>query len=257
MIGRSLETSAQLDAASALAAIEARALGKDYRLGEREGLMRLASRILKRHPREQDFNALVDVTFTIQRGECFGLVGHNGSGKSTLLQIMAGITAPSAGEMVVRGLVMPLLSVGTVFHPELTGVENVELFGTILGFPRRIIHDRMDQIISFADIERHKDTPNKRYSDGMQARLSFAVGMLLPGEIYLFDEVLSVVDGTFRAQCTKQLQALTASGRSVVFVSHDLDQVERLCDRVMWLKRGRVQAVGPTSEVVAAYRRSL
>lgn len=240
-----------------LLAVQASGVSKDYRLGEREGLMGLASRILKRHPRDQDFNALSDVSFSIQPGECFGVVGRNGSGKSTLMQLIAGITTPTAGEMFVKGLVMPLLSVGTVFHPELTGCENVELFGTILGFPRKVIHERMDAIIEFAGVERHRDTPNKRYSDGMQARLSFAVGMLLPADIYLFDEVLSVVDGSFRVQCTEQVRSLTASGRSVVFVSHDLDQVERLCDRVMWLRSGKVEALGDTSEVLAEYRRAL
>jgi ABC-type polysaccharide/polyol phosphate transport system ATPase subunit len=159
--------------------------------------------------------------------------------------------------MTVHGLVMPLLSVGTVFHPELTGRENVELFGTILGFSRRTIHERMDAIIAFAGLERHADTPNKRYSDGMQARLSFAVGMLLPADIYLFDEVLSVVDGGSRAQCTEQLRALIDAGKSIVFVSHDLDQVERLCGRVMWLRSGRVEGIGPAGEVLAAYSESL
>ena len=250
-------TPAKAADATEMAAITAQTISKHYRLGEREGLVALTGRMLKRYRPSRDLSALSDVTFTMRTGECFGVVGRNGSGKSTLMQMIAGITLPTEGEMTVRGLVMPLLSVGTVFHPELTGRENVELFGTILGFSRRTIHERMDAIISFAGLERHQYTPNKRYSDGMQARLSFAVGMLLPADIYLFDEVLSVVDGGFRAQCTEQLRALIQKGKSIVFVSHDLDQVERLCDRVMWLRSGCVEAIGPASDVLVDYRAAL
>jgi ABC-type polysaccharide/polyol phosphate transport system ATPase subunit len=256
-MSETIQTAEPFKSPTDAAAISARGIGKEYRLGEREGLMGLAGRILNRYRPSQQLSALSDVSFDMRSGECFGVVGRNGSGKSTLMQMIAGITLPTAGEMTVHGLVMPLLSVGTVFHPELTGRENVELFGTILGFPRRTIHERMDAIIRFAGLERHQDTPNKRYSDGMQARLSFAVGMLLPADIYLFDEVLSVVDGGFRAQCTEQLRALIEAGKSIVFVSHDLDQVERLCDRAMWLRSGRVESIGPTGQVLAGYRAAL
>jgi ABC-type polysaccharide/polyol phosphate transport system ATPase subunit len=197
------------------------------------------------------------VTFEAYPGECFGIVGTNGSGKSTVLQVLAGVTVPTSGSMTVRGSVLPLLAIGAGFHHELTGRENSFLFGTILGLDRRVVEAKLDDIARFADLERHFDTPLKRYSSGMQARLCFAIAMLFPASIYCFDEVLAVVDGEFRDRCLDEVRTLARSGATAFFISHDLQQVAALCDRVMWLDQGRVVEIGGAEEVVERYRRYL
>jgi len=252
----SSEIEGRSDSTAAIA-IEAKGLGKQYRLGEQMnflgGLARLAIRKNDRPPARARFLALEDVTFQIQAGECIGVVGMNGSGKSTLLQILSGITLPTSGSLTVRGHVLPLLAVGTGFHPELTGRENVLLFGTILGIPRSTILARQADIAAFADLETHFETPVKRYSDGMLARLSFAIAMMFPSDIHVFDEVLAVVDGEFRDQCLDAIRRLVADGRTVLFVSHNQEQVHALCNRTLWLERGAVQAFGSTPDVLADY----
>lgn len=238
-----------------LAAIDAEHVSKQYRLGELSSLGRTVRRLGGRLPPGPDtkFAALDDVTVQMFPGQSVGIVGRNGSGKSTLLHMICGITLPTRGVITVRGSLLPLLAVGTSFHPELTGRENVVLFGTVLGLPRQVIEERMDSIAGFAELEQHLDTPLKRYSDGMKARLSFAIAMLFPADIYVFDEVLAVVDGEFRGRCLAEIEKLRESGKSVLFVSHDLDQVERLCTEILWLDRGSVRAFGVTEEVLAAY----
>jgi ABC-type polysaccharide/polyol phosphate transport system ATPase subunit len=158
--------------------------------------------------------------------------------------------------MEVHGRVVPLLAVGTGFHPELTGRENVTLFASSLGVPRQAIAEQMDAVAEFAGIENHMDTPVKRFSSGMLARLSFAIAMQFPADIYVFDEVLAVVDGEFQQRCLAEIKNLHALGRTVIFVSHSLDQVADVCQRVMWLDRGRVHEIGPADEVLAAYAQS-
>jgi ABC-type polysaccharide/polyol phosphate transport system ATPase subunit len=177
----------------------------------------------------------------------------NGSGKSTLLQILAGTTVPTGGEMEVHGRVLPLLAVGTGFHPDLTGRENVTLFASSLGVPRDAIAERMDAVGDFAEIERHMDTPVKRFSSGMLARLSFAIAMQFPADIYVFDEVLAVVDGEFQHRCLTEIKNLHAQGRTVLFVSHSLHQVADVSEKVIWLDRGRIHSIGPADEVLTAY----
>jgi len=161
---------------------------------------------------------------------------------------------PTRGSLTVRGRVLPMLSIGAGFHIELTGRENVVLQGAILGVPWRTVLARMEDIMAFAELERHADTPLKRYSSGMQSRLSFAIGMRFPADIYIFDEVLAVVDRAFRDRCLDEIQRMVGSGPTVLFVSHDLDQVSRLCDRTVWLDRGSARAVGQTAEVLDMYR---
>jgi homopolymeric O-antigen transport system ATP-binding protein len=235
-------------------AISAECLSKHYRLGELHSLRRTVKRMLRR-PQNGDggLEALSEVDFTVYRGESFGLVGTNGSGKSTVLQILAGTTLPTGGVLEVTGRVLPLLSVGTGFHPELTGRENVTLFASSLGVPRGAIESRMDDVAEFAELERHMDTPVKRFSSGMVARLSFAIAMQFPADIYVFDEVLAVVDGEFQQRCLGEIKKLHTSGRTVIFVSHSLDQVAEVCERTLWLDRGRVAGVGSTKEVLATY----
>ena len=235
-------------------AISADGLSKHYRLGELHNLRKTVKRALRR-PQNGDggLEALSDVDFTVHRGESFGLVGTNGSGKSTVLQILAGTILPTGGTLEVTGRVLPLLSVGTGFHPELTGRENVTLFASSLRVPRSAIASRMDRVAEFAELERHMDTPLKRFSSGMVARLSFSIAMQFPADIYVFDEVLAVVDGEFQHRCIAEIKNMSARGRTVIFVSHSLDQVADVCDRVLWLESGQVRDLGQTDEVLAAY----
>jgi ABC-type polysaccharide/polyol phosphate transport system ATPase subunit len=233
--------------------IEAHNLTKVYRLGEHQSLRGTLTTLTGGHRERHTIRALNDVSFSVARGDCFGIVGANGSGKSTLLQVISQITVPTAGHAIVRGRVLPLLAVGTGFHPELTGRENVVLFGTVLGFARRAILERMDEIIDFAEIGSHIDTPLKRYSSGMQARLSFAVAMLFPAPISIFDEVLAVTDDEFTTRCLRSIESIVSDGRTAIFVSHDASLVRRLCTRVMWMEHGEVCLVGPTAEVLDAY----
>jgi ABC-type polysaccharide/polyol phosphate transport system ATPase subunit len=239
-------------------AIAARSLSKHYRLGELLSLKQTFRRFghLRGAPVAPGLEALDSVDFTVNRGDAFGIVGGNGSGKSTLLQVLAGTTLPTGGEMEVHGHVVPLLAVGTGFHPELTGRENVTLFASSLGIPAGVIEDRMDDVSDFAEIERHMDTPVKRFSSGMLARLSFAIAMQFPADIYVFDEVLAVVDVEFQNRCLEEIRRLHREGRTVIFVSHSLDQVADVCDRVMWLDSGRVHELGATDEVLDAYTRA-
>src|SRR3954451_5241894 len=244
------------DASNRAVAIRASHLGKTYRLGERLRLGGASTKRLRGQPVYQStIEALEEVTFEIFQGECLGIVGTNGSGKSTFLQILSRAVVPTRGSLTARGRVLPMLSIGAGFHGELTGRENVVLQGAILGVPRRTVLARMDDIMEFAELERHADTPLKRYSTGMQSRLSFAIGMRFPADIYIFDEVLAVVDGAFRDRCLDEIGRLVGSGPTVLFVSHDLDQVSRLCERTVWLDRGSVRAVSQTPDLLDVYRR--
>jgi lipopolysaccharide transport system ATP-binding protein len=237
------------------AAVVAKDLRKHYRLGEHQSLGLTIKRLLRRRHASPELEALAGVDFTADRGEALGIVGPNGSGKSTLLQILSGTTLPTSGEISVRGSVVPLLAVGLGFHPELTGRENVTLFASSLRIPRRTIEARMDAVTAFAELERHMETPVKRFSNGMLSRLSFAIAMQFPADVYVFDEVLAVVDGEFRARCLEAIVDLPSAGSSVIFVSHSLDQVAAVCRRVMWLERGIVRELGPTSAVLDSYER--
>ena len=236
-------------------AIAAYGLRKRYRLGELHSLQQTVRRLTGRSLPDPAgaFEALAGIDLEVHRGEALGLVGTNGSGKSTFLQLLAGTTLPSGGYMDVHGRVLPLLAVGAGFHGELTGRENVTLFGSSLGIPRRVIEDRMDAVASFAELELHMDTPVKRFSSGMLSRLSFAIAMQFPADIYVFDEVLAVVDGEFQGRCLAEIKRLHAEGRTVIFVSHSLDQVSEVCERVMWLEKGSVREQGSTASVLGAY----
>lgn len=228
-------------------------LTKTYQLGELLRLEATIRKLLRRSGERSMFEALKGVSFETRPGECFGIVGTNGSGKSTVMQILAGITLPSGGSMTVRGTVLPLLAVGAGFHIELTGRENSFLYGTILGLDRHLIESKLEDIAAFAELERYFDTPLKRYSQGMQSRLCFAIAMLFPASIYCFDEVLAVVDGEFRDRCLKEVRTLVDAGSTVFFVSHDLEQVTALCDRLLWLQNGEVREVGETEGIAERY----
>jgi lipopolysaccharide transport system ATP-binding protein len=238
------------------AAVVAEDLTKRYKLGEHRSLQHTVNRLMRPKATARPMlEALADVNFTVYRGESFGIVGTNGSGKSTVLQILAGTTLPTGGHMLVRGRVVPLLAVGTGFHPELTGKENVRLFGASLGVPLDAVEKRMEAIAAFAELERFMDTPVKRYSSGMLSRLSFSIAMSFPADIYVFDEVLAVVDGEFRGRCIVEIKRLHEQGRTVIFVSHAAEQVDELCSRTMWMERGNVRRIGPSHEVLEEYSR--
>ena len=239
--------------ATASKAVVATNVTKTYRVGELVRLERTLRTIAGRAAPVERIDALKGVSFSVDRGECLGLVGTNGSGKSTVLQILAGITPPTGGTMHVYGTVLPMLAVGAGFHHELTGRENSVLFGTILGLPRSVIRSRLAEIAAFAEIERQFDTPMKRYSNGMQSRLCFAIAMLFPATVYCFDEVLAVVDGEFRDRCLDHIRTLAARGSAVFFTSHDLDQVSAVCNRVLWLAHGEVRAIGTPAAVLPRY----
>jgi homopolymeric O-antigen transport system ATP-binding protein len=248
-------------------AVRAEDLAKRYRIGQfqagygtlRDSLVASVKRIGRRHHekrRHEEIWALDGVSFELAEGEVLGLIGGNGAGKSTLLRILTRITAPTRGEAEIRGRVGSLLEVGTGFHPELTGRENVYLNGAILGMRRREISAKLDEIVEFAGVERFMDTPVKRYSSGMYVRLAFSVAAHLEPEILLVDEVLAVGDAEFQRRCLGRMESLGESGRTVIFVSHNMQTVAQLCDRAILLEQGRVVLDGDSSDVVARYLQS-
>ena len=234
------------------AAIEALALSKRYRLGEDAPLAGLVARALGRPP-ARELWALRHITFEIACGEAVGIVGRNGAGKSTLLKVLARITRPTSGQVTLRGRVGSLLEVGTGFHPELTGRENVYLNGAILGLRRAEIAARFDEIVAFAGVEGFLDTPVKRYSSGMRVRLAFAVAAHLEPEILIVDEVLAVGDAEFQSRCLGKMRDVAGQGRTVLFVSHNLAALKALCSRALWLDGGALRATGEVGRVVDAY----
>jgi lipopolysaccharide transport system ATP-binding protein len=245
------------------AAIVAEGLSKRYRIGELQasyGTLRdsLAAKFSRgpRRPREEIW-ALRDVSFAVDEGEVLGVIGPNGAGKSTLLKLLTRITTPTAGRAQIRGRVGSLLEVGTGFHPELTGRENVFLNGAVLGMKRREIQRKFDEIVDFSGIGKFLDTPVKRYASGMYVRLAFSVAAHLEPEILLVDEVLAVGDAEFQRRCLGRMEDIGESGRTVLFVSHNMQTMTQLCDRVMLLQAGRIVADGPSEDVVSGYLQSV
>ncbi|HEY9282202.1 MAG TPA: ABC transporter ATP-binding protein, partial [Pyrinomonadaceae bacterium] len=200
--------------------------------------------------------ALRDVSFEVRPGEVIGIIGRNGAGKSTLLKVLSRITEPTAGRVELYGRVGSLLEVGTGFHQELTGRENIYMNGAILGMKRAEIERQFDQIVAFSEVERFIDTPVKHYSSGMFMRLAFAVAAHLEPEILIVDEVLAVGDANFQKKCLGKMGTVAREGRTVLFVSHNLTAMQGLCSRVVWLHEGRVAADGPTGEVISEYLRT-
>ena len=201
--------------------------------------------------------ALADVDFTVARGEAFGVIGGNGSGKSTLLKLIAGILRPTSGSVVVDGRVAALIELGAGFHPEISGRENVYVNGAILGLTRREIDRRLDSIVAFSGLADFIDEPVKNYSSGMYVRLGFAVAVHTDPDVLLVDEVLAVGDEAFGHKCLRRIEELLAAGKTLLFVSHSLDLVEGLCDRVLWLDDGRPRLLGEPRRVVDAYRQAV
>jgi len=210
-------------------------------------------RLSQKAPTSEEFWALKDINFEVPEGEVVGIIGHNGAGKSTLLKILSRITEPTEGQIKIRGRVASLLEVGTGFHPELTGRENIYLNGSILGMSRTEIDANFDAIVDFSGIEQFLDTPFKRYSSGMGVRLAFAVAAHLDPEILIIDEVLAVGDAHFQRKCLGKMSEVAGSGRTVLFVSHNMAAVENLCNRAILLQHGQLTKEGPTTETIQAY----
>jgi lipopolysaccharide transport system ATP-binding protein len=254
-------------------AIHVEGLSKRYRIGElqrykalRDTLtnvlytpFRVAASVLKGKPpisRHQSDNyiwALKEVSFEVKQSEVIGIIGRNGAGKSTLLKILSRITEPTEGYARVQGRVGSLLEVGTGFHPELTGRENIFLNGSILGMRKAEIKHKFDEIVSFAEVEKFIDTPVKHYSSGMYVRLAFAVAAHLEPEILLVDEVLAVGDTQFQKKCLGKMGDVAKEGRTVLFVSHNMTAVQRLCENALWLERGQIRDIGEANNVVSSY----
>jgi lipopolysaccharide transport system ATP-binding protein len=255
------------------AVIRAEGLGKQYRIGTRERygslrdsiarVMTTPRTLFRRRPpsdtrRERETVwALRDASFEVRDGEILGIIGRNGSGKSTLLKILSRITEPSEGHVDITGRVGSLLEVGTGFHPELTGRENVFVNGAILGMRRREIAAKFDEIVAFSGVERFIDTPVKHYSSGMQMRLAFAVAAHLQPNILLVDEVLAVGDAEFQRRCLSKMQDVSHEGRTVILVSHQMNQIRRLCESAMWLDGGRIQYIGPVGDAIREYEHAV
>lgn len=234
--------------------IQVEQLSKKYQLGERGNLRETLVGLARRTRRSRaELWSLRDVSFTVADGEALGVIGHNGAGKSTLLKLLMRITAPTGGVARTRGRVAALLEVGTGFHPELTGRENVFLNAAVLGMSRRDTRARFDEIVDFAGTAQFLDTPVKRYSSGMYLRLAFAVAAHLEPDILVVDEVLAVGDAEFQRKCLNRMSAAGREGRTVVFVSHDLTSLSRLCRRSIWLQNGRLRDDGPTETIIRQY----
>jgi lipopolysaccharide transport system ATP-binding protein len=246
--------------------IQAEGLGKRYRRGLQASpgtlrdtltnLVRSPLAVLRR-PKHETFWALEDVSLQVQGGEVLGLIGRNGAGKTTLLKILSRIIRPTTGWAEIHGRVGSLLEVGTGFHPELTGRENTFLSGAILGMGKAEITRKFDEIVAFAELEKFIDTPVKHYSSGMYVRLAFAVAAHLEPEILLVDEVLAVGDINFQKKCLGKMGDVAHEGRTIVLVSHQMNQIRRLCHRVVWFDGGHIRMAGPAHEVVSAYESAM
>ena len=238
--------------------LEIQNISKKYRIQHQAGgYLSLRERMLSslkfQRDEVEDFWALKDVSFEVNAGESIGIIGRNGAGKSTLLKILSKITPPTNGRIVTRGRIASLLEVGTGFHPELTGRENIFFNGSLLGMKRKEIATKFDEIVDFSGVEKFLDTPLKHYSSGMQLRLAFAVAAFLEPEILIIDEVLAVGDAEFQKKCLGKMEDVSKSGRTILFVSHNVSAVQTLCSRGLFLDAGKVKTSGPVSSVVSAY----
>ncbi|MCU6709195.1 ABC transporter ATP-binding protein [Paenibacillus sp. J5C_2022] len=209
---------------------------------------------LKNDINYKDFRALHDVSFEVNKGEVFGIIGKNGAGKSTLLKIISGIIKPTKGNVERKGTIAPLIELGAGFKEELTGIENIYLNGLLLGYSKKFLKEKEEEIIRFSELEEFIYTPLKNYSSGMKARLGFSIATSIKPDILIVDEVLAVGDYTFREKCEKRVNEMIQSGTTVLFVSHSITQIEKLCNRVLWLERGIVKEHGQTDVVCSRYK---
>ncbi len=210
-------------------------------------------KLVKRELLFQEFLAVKDATFQVKRGEAWALVGSNGSGKSTLLKAICGILKPYKGEVVVNGTVSPLLELGAGFDMNLTARENIFLNGTVLGHSKKYMEEHFDEIVAFAQLKKFLDSPVKNFSSGMRARLGFAVATIVKPDILIVDEILAVGDYAFQQKCLKRMDEMMSGGTTLLFVSHSIDQVRKLCNHAVWINKGVVERVGEVNEVCDAY----
>ncbi|MCA1590681.1 MAG: polysaccharide ABC transporter ATP-binding protein, partial [Acidobacteria bacterium] len=241
-----------------MSAITAENLSKLYRIGiaAHDSLRDAISGFFRRNgipAAAGELWALKDVSFRIEHGETLGIIGRNGAGKSTLLKVLSRITKPTSGRAAIAGRVGSLLEVGTGFHNELTGRENIYLNGAILGMRRGEIGKKFDEIVAFSEVEKFLDTPVKHYSSGMYMRLAFSVAAHLDPDVLIVDEVLAVGDVSFQRKCLSKMRDAGRSGRTVLFVSHDMQSISRICSRVIWFKNGRIERDGASKEIISAY----
>jgi ABC-2 type transport system ATP-binding protein len=220
-------------------------------------LRELFSKFFRHESHYHDFDAVKDVSLEVPHGQMAGLIGRNGSGKSTLLKIIAGVYQPTAGRVEVKGSLAPLIELGTGFHHDLTGRENILLNGLLMGYSKREMQEREERIIEFAEIGDFIDAPVKQYSSGMYMRLAFSVATEIDPDILLIDEILAVGDAPFQQKCIERMQSFRQAGKTIMFVSHSMLQVARLCDRVILIDQGTIMADGPPDEVIAVYESSL
>lgn len=211
-------------------------------------------KLTKRELMFREFVAVDDISFEVHRGDVFGLVGTNGSGKSTMLKVVAGVLMPSEGVIEVNGTISPLIELGAGFDMELTARENIYLNGALLGYSKKFMDDHIDEIIDFAELHNFMEMPLKNYSSGMVARIAFAITTVTDPDLLIVDEVLSVGDFLFQQKCEERIQSMISNGTTVLIVSHSTDQIERLCNRALWIEKSKLKMVGDAEEVCAAYR---
>lgn len=204
----------------------------------------------------EEFWALKNVSFEVERGEVVGIIGHNGAGKSTLLKVISGILKPTGGELEVHGNVVPMLELGSGFDHDLTGRENIFLNGSILGYSEKYLKEKYDQIVEFSELGKFIDVPIRNYSSGMLMRLAFSIATVVQPEILIVDEILAVGDAAFQEKSKTRMLELMSGGTTVLFVSHSLEQIREMCDRVIWLEHGQIKAIGATKEICDAYEAS-
>jgi len=212
--------------------------------------------VLKRKLQYREFEALRNVSFEVRKGEVMGLIGHNGAGKSTVLKIISGILRPTEGTVSVRGSVVPMLELGSGFDFDMTGRENIFLNGAVMGYSEQFLREKYDEIVAFSELEQFIDVPIRNYSSGLVARLAFAIATVVDPEILIVDEVLSVGDANFQEKSRKRMMELMSGGTTVLFVSHNLNQIREMCSRVVWLDHGQLKMIGDAAEVCDAYAQS-
>lgn len=240
-------------------AIEVSDVSMKYRLATEkvDSLKHFLIKKVRREMQYEDFYALNMLTFSVYKGEVLGIIGKNGAGKSTLLKIIAGVLKPTSGKVIRRGTIAPLIELGAGFNGELTGLENIYLNGLLLGYSRKFITEKIEEIIEFADLGKFIHTPIKNYSSGMKARLGFSIATIVKPEILIVDEILAVGDAEFRKKSERKIMEMIEQGITVLFVSHSLEQVSKLCNRVMWLEQGCLREIGDTQKVISNYQATL
>ena len=239
--------------------LEVRNVSMEFRIASEKitSLKEMFIKGLKRQIEYKTLRALDNVSFEVKKGEVFGIIGLNGAGKSTLLKIVSGILKPTSGKVIRRGTIAPLIELGAGFNGDLSGLENIYLNGLLLGYSKKFIEKKLDEIIAFSELEEFIQMPLKNYSSGMKARLGFSIATCVQPDLLIVDEVLSVGDIKFKEKCENRIKSMIENGTSVLFVSHSLGQVKKLCQRVLWLEKGRVRGIGEVEKIIENFNLSV